>query len=302
MPVTHKQLVAFVQLAQSSTFAEAAEKMHLSQPALSLSIKKMEEALGGQLLSRTTRNVRLSQEGKEFLPVALRLLNDWDDAIDDVRNLFAMKRGKLAIAAMPSFANSILPQLLKSFHQRWPNINVSVQDMVMELTIQQVLQGRAEIGFTFEHEQMEGLEFVALFEDNFIALLPPDNALASNTHVNVAQLAKFPFVAMNRGSSFRRWVDQFLEKESCRFSHVAEAGQLATVGQLVRQGLGVSIVPGICEAQMLINGLVCLPLEARNLKRNIGIIKSKRGNLSVPAQAMWEDVLANFASEHLASG
>lgn len=294
MSVTHRQLVAFVQLAQSSTFAEAAEKMHLSQPALSLAIKKMEQSLGGRLLSRTTRNVRLSQEGEEFLPVALRLLNDWDDAVDDVRNLFAMNRGKLTIAAMPSFANSLLPKVLKSFHLSWPNINISVQDVVMESTIQQVLKGRAEVGFTFEHEQMEGLAFQALFEDSFVALLPPQNPLSTNSIVEVAQLAQFPFVAMNRGSSFRRWVDQVLDKENCRFNNVAEAGQLATVGQIVKQGMGVSIVPGICEPQMTMNGLVCLPLAGNVLKRNIGIIKSKRDNLSVPAQAIWDIVTDTF--------
>lgn len=290
MTISHRQLLAFVQLAQSTTFAEAAEKMHLSQPALSLSIKKMEEQLGGRLLSRTTRNVRLSQEGKEFLPVALRLLNDWDNAVDDVRNLFAMNRGKLTVASMPSFAGSVLPEIIKTFHQRWPNINLSVLDVVMEATMQQVLQGRAEIGFTFEHEQMEGLEFYPLFEDKFVALVPPTNELSQLKQVDLNQLSAFPFVAMNRGSSFRRWVDEVQDLEKCRFNIAAEAGQLATVGQLVRQGLGVSIVPGICEAQMQLNRLVCVPLNDGILSRKVGIIKSKRDSLSVPANAMWEMV------------
>ena len=88
--VSFRQVQIFVCIAQSPTFAQAAEKMCLSQPALSSAIKKMESQLGGLLFSRTTRKVELSPEGRQFLPVAERLIADWQEAFSDLHNLFSL--------------------------------------------------------------------------------------------------------------------------------------------------------------------------------------------------------------------
>ena len=290
MHISYRQLLAFVQVAQSSTFAEAAEKMHLSQPALSLSIKKMEQHLGGTLISRSTRKVQLSPEGKEFLPVALRLLQDWDNAVEDITNVFAMRRGKLNIAAMPSFASSLLPTILNSFHRQWSNINIHVLDVVMESVIEMVTEGRAEIGFTFENEALDGLEFHPMFSDKFIAVVSHSSPLAERTALSCEELSEYKFVAMNRGSSVRRWIDEYMEQQGLLFDIVVEAGQLATLGQCVKNELGVTVVPGICQQQMKSKGLLCIPITDDKLRKNIGMIKKSRSNLSVPAKALWQQV------------
>ncbi len=290
MNVSHKQLVAFVQVAHSTTFAEAAEKSDTAKPALSIAIKKLEQQLGGKLFSRSTRKVQLSPEGEEFLPVALRLLNDWDDAMADMNNLFAMRRGKLTIAAMPSFANSILPQLLQAFHLDWKNINFGILDVVMESVIQLVREGRAELGFTFETEKLDGLEFHSLFEDRFIALIPPQNELSELQSITWEELAKNDFIAMNRGSTVRGWLDDYVTEAGIELNIVLEAGQLSTIGQFVKHQMGVSVVPGICEQQMTDKGLVCLPISDSKLVKSLGMIKVSRKSLSVPAQAFWNAV------------
>lgn len=298
MNVSHKQLVAFVQVANAATFAEAAEKMFLSQPALSIAIKKLEQELGGRLFSRSTRKVQLSVEGEEFLPIAIRLLNDWDNALDDMSNLFAMRRGKLTIAAMPSFANSMLPTLISQFHQSYQNVNIGIMDVVMESVIQSIREGRAEVGFTFESEQMEGLDFYPLFRDEFIAVVPVDSILSKNHSVSWELLAQHDFVAMNRGSTVRQWIDENTRKASVELNIVAEAGQLATIGQLVKNGLGVSVMPAICRQQMTEKGLRCIPLSDNNLLKQLGMIKVSRKNLSVPAESFW-DLVAQQPLSHL---
>lgn len=108
MSISYRNMLAFIRVAESATFAEAAEKLHLTQPALSSAIKKMEEQLGGKLFSRSTRRVSLTPEGQTLLPNAKRLVNEWDETFHDMQNLFAMQQGKLTIAAMPSFAESKL--------------------------------------------------------------------------------------------------------------------------------------------------------------------------------------------------
>ena len=98
MTVPINQIIAFTTIARTRSFAEAAVQLHLSQPTLSIAIKNLEENLGGKLLARTTRAVSLTPEGKAFYPVARRLLADWEQSLQDVRNHFQLRRGKLDLA------------------------------------------------------------------------------------------------------------------------------------------------------------------------------------------------------------
>jgi LysR family carnitine catabolism transcriptional activator len=293
--VSFRQLQIFVCIAQSATFAQAAEKMCLSQPALSSAIKKMESQLGGLLFSRTTRKVELSPEGRQFLPVSERLIGDWQEAFSDLHNLFSLGRGKLSIAAMPSFAAGLLPGILQQFKTEFPNIKLSVADVVMESVIKDVQAGRAEIGFSFEHEKMDGLEFHPILTDNFIAVLPINHPLSENKVLSWSQIALYPFVAMNKGSAIRQWIDSFMELNHLSLNIVVEASQLATLGQFVKHDLGVSVVPALCKEQMLSKDLVCLKIHQSGLSKRVGIIKQKNGNLSQVAASFWQWTVSNIS-------
>jgi LysR family carnitine catabolism transcriptional activator len=293
--VSFRQVQIFVCIAQSHTFAQAAEKMCLSQPALSSAIKKMESQLGGLLFLRTTRKVELSPEGQQFLPVAKRLIGDWQDAFSDLHNLFSLGRGKLSIAAMPSFAAGLLPGILQQFKTEFPNIKLSVADVVMESVIKDVHAGRAEIGFSFEHEKMDGLEFHPILTDNFIAVLPVNHPLSEHQVLSWSQISLYPFVAMNKGSAIRQWIDSFMDINHLSLNIVVEASQLATLGQFVKHDLGVSVVPALCQEQMLSKELLCLRIHQSGLSKRVGIIRKKNGNLSSVATSFWQWTVNNIS-------
>ncbi|GGW88364.1 LysR family transcriptional regulator [Alteromonas halophila] len=286
MAISYRNMLAFLRVAESSTFAEAAEKLHITQPALSSAIKKMEEQLGGKLFSRSTRRVQLTPEGQTLLPTARRLINDWDETLDDMQHLFSMRQGKLTIAAMPSFADSRLPLIMRMYHDRHHNIRLRILDVVMEAVIDAVLSGRAEIGFTFEPEVNEGLVFAPLFEDSFIVVTDTGHPLASQSSVSWSTCLKYPFIMMNRGSAVRNWTEN-RASEFGSLTIVAETGQLGSVGQLVAQGLGISVVPALCGPQMKARGLHCLTINDKPLVKQVGMIKASRRGLSVAAQALW---------------
>lgn len=288
--VSYKNMLAFIHAAESTTFAEAAEKLHVTQPALSSAIKKMEQQIGGLLFSRTTRRVELTPEGQTFLPTAKRLVSDWDEAIQDMQNLFAMNQGTLRIAAMPSFAESRLPISLKQYHKRWPNIRIRVMDVVMEDVIDAVLSGRAELGFTFEPDNMDGLEFSPIGQDQFIGVVPPNHPLSSAESVDWKTLLSYPFVAMNRESAVRRWTEDIAQAVG-PLKIIAETSQLGSLGQLIAQGLGISVVPALCQQQMERKGLLCLPIDDKQLVKSVGIIRRQRGSVSIAAQALWDQCL-----------
>lgn len=288
--VSYKNMLAFIHAAESTTFAEAAEKLHVTQPALSSAIKKMEQQIGGLLFSRTTRRVELTPEGQTFLPTAKRLVSDWDEAIQDMQNLFAMNQGTLRIAAMPSFAESRLPISLKQYHKRWPNIRIRVMDVVMEDVIDAVLSGRAELGFTFEPDNMDGFEFSPIGQDQFIGVVPRNHPLSSAESVDWKTLLSYPFVAMNRESAVRRWTEDIAQAVG-PLKIIAETSQLGSLGQLIAQGLGISVVPALCQQQMERKGLLCLPIDDKQLVKSVGIIRRQRGSVSIAAQALWDQCL-----------
>jgi LysR family carnitine catabolism transcriptional activator len=208
-----------------------------------------------------------------------------------MQSLFAVQQGSLTIAAMPSFAEGRLPALLASFHTAFPNIKMRIMDVVMEEVIESVQSGRAEIGFTFMPERLEGLYFEPLFDDAFIAVVPQGHSFATLCSVSWSQVFEYPFVAMNRNSSVRNWIELIAAEKRQVINLVAEANQLGTVGQLVGQGMGVSIVPQLCERQMLAKGLVCLPMREQHLVKPVGMIRTKRDPLSVAADALWQSII-----------
>lgn len=288
MNVTVKQLKAFVAVAQTRSFAEACAHVHLSQPALSIAIKNLEEVVGGRLLARTTRTLALTPEGESFYPVAKRLLADWDEALQDLHNHFAMRRGKLTIAAMPSFAASLLPSALVHYRQRYPHINIAVQDVTAENVIDMVRAGRVELGVCFDPGELEGVVFEPLFEDKFVAIFTKGHALEVHKSISWKALHSNAFIALQRPSGIRQLIDKTVEKHGFSLTVEFEAHQLATIGRMVACGLGVSVVPSLCKTQMQRHGAVWRALVKPVVKRDVGIVYRQRYPLSAAARAMVE--------------
>ncbi len=286
MNVSTRQLRAFVTLADCHSFAEASEALHLSQPALSMAIRKMEEAVGGSLFSRSTRHLELSPEGRDFLPTARRLLADWDKAFDDLGRAFSLQQGTVSVAVMPSFAMNQFPETLALFQQRYPDININIEDVVMEAVIDAVRVGQVDLGITFEPEQLQGVEFTPLFTDHFIAVVPADSPLARHQQLEWPTLAKHPFITMNRGSWTRDTIDRALAAAGVTPSALLEANQLATIGRMVSVGLGVAVMPNLCRGHLQALGVACRPLQGPPISRRAGIFARKRYPLSGAAAAL----------------
>lgn len=284
--ISYKNMRAFVEVAQSNTFAEAAQNLFLSQPALSTAIKNMESQLGGKLFIRSTRRVELTPEGKLFLPKVQRVLVDYDGAIDDVKALFKAQQGSLVISAMPSYASGPLPEIIHTFTTQYSNITIRVLDVVMEKVIDNVKQQRAELGFVFAPQSMQGLVFEPLMNDKFCVVMPKNHSLAKNKNCCLHDLLPFAFVGMNRESSIRKWLDEAILNADISLNTVAEASQLSTIGQLVLSNIGIAIVPQLCKQEMQNKGLRCLDLIDLSFNKQIGVIFREQENLSIAAKAM----------------
>lgn len=292
MNITVKQLRVFVAVAQTRSFTDACARVHLSQPALSVAIRNLEEVLGGKLLVRTTRTLSLTPEGEAFFPVAQRLLADMDNAFEEMHNRFALFRGKVAIASMPSFASNQLPALLGVFKQQHPQINMVIHDVIAEDVIEMVRAGRVELGVSFDPGDEDDLHFTPLFDDHFVAVLPREHHLAAQESLNWGSLLQEDFISLQRPSSIRLLIEQVVEKAGLSLAPSFETHQLATIGRMVAVGLGVSVVPSLCRGQMEELGAVCRALQAPLITRKVGVVTRRRYPLSAAASALQQVLLA----------
>lgn len=284
--MTIKQLRAFLTVAQTLSFAQAGERLHLSQPALSLAIKSLEESLGGPLLVRTTRSVSLTAEGETLLPLARRLLTDWDNTEELLRQHFTLQLGKVSIAAMPSFAGNLLPVALKAFRSRYPRVNVTVHDVINEQVLEMVRNGRVELGILFEPDALDGLCFTPFYTDRFVAVVPADSQLATRQQVSWEELLTQSFITLQRPSAVRLLLEESVRAQLGGLPVAFESHQLVTVGRMVANGLGVSAVPALCIRQMEEIGARCVPLVQPTVERRVGLLRLAGHQLSTAAQGL----------------
>lgn len=283
--MTPRQLNAFTVVAQTLSFTLACEQLHMSQPALSLAIRKLEESLGGRLLTRTTRQVRLTPEGAALLPQAVRLLASWNGLREFQKQRFSRQRQRVTVATMPSFAGNVLPAILRDYREHGSHAEITVQDVIHERVVELVEAGEVELGFCFEPDPSPRVVFEPMFVDRFVAVVPPHSELAERSAVSWAQLLEHSFITLQRPSSMRRLLERRVQSKGLQLQVAVECHQLATVGQLVAEGLGVSVVPSLCEKQMLSSGVRCLRLKEPIVRQAVGLITRRDQVLSDAAAA-----------------
>ncbi len=293
---TYKQLEAFNMVAQTGNFAVASEQLNVSQPALSMAIKKLEESLGGELFSRSTRRVILTPEGEALLTRSKRLLQDWDQSLSAVTDLFNLRRGSLSIAAMPTFASGELPILLKKFIERYSDVDINVQDVIAEQVIEALHSGRAELGVSFEPQQLNGLSFTPLIDDRFVALMPKGHDLADLPKIEWRQLIEYPHIALHRPSSVRILTDKMLSAHNLALAPSVEAHQLSSIGPMIQAGIGISPVPGLTAKQFDNECFVCRPLVQPTITRRVGLLHKSDKPLSSAATAMVKIIKGAFGN------
>ncbi|MCC5901130.1 MAG: LysR family transcriptional regulator [Halomonas sp.] len=281
-----QQLRVFVAVAHSRSLAEASEHIHLSQPAISIALRKLEESVGGALFARTSRQLTLTPEGETFLPVAVRLLNDWNEAFEDLNERFSKQRGKVTVAALPTLAAGLFPGVLKRFHEAYPRINLSLHDVLADQINQMVREGRADFGLSVPPSDADDLTFEPVLEDSYVAVCPCGHPLLAQSEVLWSQLAAYPFIGINRLSSSRQDIDHIMQSVGERLDILCDARQIATVGRMVAAGLGVSVLPSLSFRQISTDGIEHRPLVEPTIRRELGIVLSRYHPPSAAATAL----------------
>ena len=254
--INMRHLRAFCAVADMRHFTKAAESIYLSQPALSSLVQQVEEELGVVMLTRNTRNVCLTEVGKEFHKSCKKLIFDFDNALNDAKDYARLKKGRVRLAVLPSLCATFIPQVLNRFRARYPTLNVKVQDATGERILDALRSKTADIGISYV-TQARDFESEILYEDKLVLLCPPEIVPNETGHLSWRDLADLEIIAMEKGTTVRWLSDIAAAKAGIELNIVLEAQQMATAINYVVAGLGCAILPSL--------GIKALGLERLNL-------------------------------------
>lgn len=298
MPIAFdlNDLQAFRAVAELGNFRRAAESVHLSQPAFSRRIDKLEQALGARLLERTTRRVSLTAVGRDFLRKTAALLDELDATLLALQGVAATRMGEVTIACVPSTVYYYVSQVVRRFREDFPRVRVKVLDAGANEVLGLVLRGEADFGLDFVGSQEPDLEFITLHEERFVLACRHDHALARKRRVAWAELAGHDFLSVTQGSGNRLLIDQALAGVPVRPASVCEAQHVTTLLGLVEAGLGVAAVPAMAMPPGDHPVLVSVPLDEPVVTRRVGLIRRRGRALAPAAQPLFDAFLAMVPS------
>lgn len=285
--ISIRDLRAFLAVANGLSFSQAAQQMHLSQSALSTLIGRLEEAFGTRLFDRTTRTVALTAAGEVLASHADQLLADMERTVGAVRDVTMLRRGRVALAALPSLAANVIPPLFRAFGERYPEIKLSLIDTLSEPAFELVREGRVDFALTAANPAYTDLDYVPLTTDSFVLLVARSHPLGRERgEISLADTLSAPHISMSRHTSVRQYMEAAALQNGFGFHPAYEVDHLATIGAMVIEELGVAALPAMAADVIRGAKIVRRPLIDPVIRRSIGLVRRREGSLSPAAEAM----------------
>lgn len=265
LDVRHLELVYMVEEAGSLT--RAAERLHLSQSALSHRLRDLEERLGVPLFERVGKSMRLTAAGRRLLQAARLVLAQLREAEDDLRRIAAGQAGAIRISTECYTCYHWLPVVVEAFRASYPRVEVEIVPEATRRPLEALLEGRLDLAIVSCTAADERLRLAPLFEDEMVALVRPDHPLAGRPYLEPEDFAAEHLIVYDAGES--TVVRRFLEPAGVQPRRLS--GVLLTEGivQMVRAGLGVSVLARWAVAPEVEAGALCaVPLSAGGYRRH----------------------------------
>jgi DNA-binding transcriptional LysR family regulator len=302
MNVTLRQLRAFVAVAKSASFTEAAGQLHITQSALSGLIKELEHVLGVQVIYRSTRKVQLSEVGSEFLPLAVRILQDLDEAFHAIHDLKALKSGVVRVAAPQLMACTLMPEVIAAFNKRYPGVQIRLSDCAVEAVQSKVHSGEVDFGIGPERGMSHEIATHSLFEIPFVAVFPQDHPLGKLKRVTWADMSCYPLISLQGEYTQMLSADLQAASGTLTLSPDIEVTFMTTALSMVNAGLGVTTCLPYATSLLDLYGLQTRLLLAPKLSRKFYLLTKKERPLSPAAQGVADFMRGYVTRQKWSSG
>jgi LysR family transcriptional regulator, hydrogen peroxide-inducible genes activator len=259
--VTLRQLRYFDALARHGHFGRAAEACAISQPALSMQIKEMEEALGGLLLERSARKVALTRFGEQLAQRVRDILRSVDELGDFARASRDRLAGRLRIGLIPTIAPYLLPRIIGNLTRMHPELDIQVREALTPKLIRELAEGRLDVAIVALPVSEPSFTEVALFSENFLLVRPRKD---EGTPVPSSEmLREMRLLLLEEGHCFRDQALSFCKTQSSQPREMLDANSLSTLVQMVSAGIGVTLIPEMA-----------VPVETRSASVSVARFKN----------------------------
>jgi len=294
--LSFQELNVFVEAALAENFSEAARRLYLSQPAVSLQISNLEQRLGVKLFHRIGRHIQLSEAGKILLPLAQEALIQMKRIEETMGGLRGMITGELIIACSTTVGKYILPRLVAGFRGRYPYVRVTINVMNRRAAIEWLLGGRAEIAVVSNRPTQHDLECAPFLEDHVVLLVPANHPWANGRTVTPADLLTQPFIVREPSAGTYEVVAEGLREHGLsaeQLQVVLSLGNAEAIEMSVEEGIGIAFVSRMAAQRGIQLGRVVeVPVAGMTLKRNIYMLQHNRRAATPLQQAFWDFAFA----------
>lgn len=273
------QIRSFLAIAKHGSFTRAARALNLSQPALTVQIRQLEDVLNVRVLDRNTRTVQVTRIGKELVPVFERILNELDSVVGGVKKLASKSHGIVRLACLPSFAETILPAAIVKFRGRHPSIQFVLKDGVGRKIVQLVKTDAVDFGIAAGQINDPELETSVLTQDRIHAIYLAPHPLERERKITAESLINYPLIMMDEDSTVRQVVDRALLNLRLTIKPAIEATYMSTAVGMARARLGVALLPSTAIEAHGLARLRSRPIEGKYFRRSIFVVRKKGRSL-----------------------
>lgn len=276
------QLTAFITVAETSSFSTAAERLHLTQPAISKRIAVLEQSLGNSLFDRIGKRVILTEAGQILLPRAKKILREIDDLRTALQNLSTIVSGRLSLASSHHVGLHRLPPVLRDFSNQYPEVVIDISFLDSERAYEQVSHGELELAVvTLAPADHARIYSRTIWVDELCIMTSADHALTRLPSVTLKDLLDYPAILPGENTFTRQLVEDMFKDQRLKLKVEMSTNYLETIKMMVSVGMAWSILP----STMLDDTLRVLPVKNVNLSRRLGYIYHRDHTLSNAARA-----------------
>lgn len=291
-----RQLKAFVAIAEAKTFTAGAKRVNVTQAAISMQIRQLEDEVGLQLFTRTPRRVILTEAGEYLLQRARRILREHDAALAEIAEVAGAEHGRLRIgSASAEFATVQLPGILRELKNKFPNAELSVSVGTSHTLVEKIAHGDMDIAFVSLPVENTSVTTELLFSDQIVAIGAPDHPLARKKSIDAATLAAEKLILGERGGNARRRVDDFFHAAGVKPNVVMELSRQEAINQMVEAGMGVGIAGAKAIADEIAAGrVISWKIDNAEINWDLGLARLRGGYFSPIAKEFVDLCTASF--------
>lgn len=277
-----RQLKAFLAIAEAKTFTAGAKRVNITQAAVSMQIRQLEDEVGLPLFIRTPRRVIVTEAGEYLLERARRILREHDDALAEIAEIAGAEHGRLRIgSASAMFATTQLPRILERLKQKYPRAEINVSSGTSQVLVEKILHGEIDIAFVSLPVETSNISTELLFSDEIVAIAHPKHPLAHQKYISAAALAGEHLILGEKGGNTRRLIDDFFAAANVRPNVMMELSRQEAINQMVENNMGVGIAGAKTVAKEVTAGkLVWWWIEGAEIKWDLGLARLRGGYFS----------------------